>query len=204
MNLEFIKTNKSYFVIGIVAILAILAAFAVGRYTVAAKTITITKTVEVEKEVIKTVVQVVEKRVYIKAVAKDIQKDTTTITKPDGTIETHIVYVDRTKIDTASSQQSSSMSVQTIETIKEIYVDKEKIVEANKDWHLALSIGAGARIIGEVTPQLGFGLRAERRIIGPFFVGLDLSATTNIKVGSTPPLAPPINVIGSLVFGIGF
>jgi hypothetical protein len=187
-------------VIGII-VLALVGAFAAGRYTLSPKVVEVEKQVEVVKEVVRTEVQFVEKRVYIRGEARDVVREVVIIKKPDGTEETRTTETDKTVVKEASSQEASSQVVQVVE--KEKLVEKERIVivEAHKDWHLSLSAGAGARFIGDLTPQLVFGLTAERRIIGPFFMGLNLSTSAGIKPGPSP-LAPPVTVTGSLVFGL--
>lgn len=198
---ETYKTVAKY-----VLIVALLGgSFAAGRYTLAPKTIEVVKTVEVTKEVVKTVIQVVEKKVYVRGETRDVVREVVVIRSPDGTETTKITETDKTKTTEASSQESSSMATSVVYRDREVFVDRLKIVANEKDWHLGINVGAGARFIGApLVPQLTFGARIERRIAGPFFVGLDVAAQVGIVPTAAPALQPPVTVTGSLVLGLGF
>lgn len=199
-----IKANP-YKAVGILlAQLAVLAtAFAFGRYTLPEKIVEKLVTQEVVKEVIKTEIQVVEKKVYVKAQQSDVQTKIVYVEKPDGTKETTTVIVDKTKTDEASSQATVSTEVKVVEKEKLVYVEKLKLVEnAKAQWHLGLRLGAGALIdpTAVSSPLMSFGLQAERRIVGPVWMGV--WADTHLLMLN--PKAPPYTVVGGISVGLEF
>lgn len=196
--------NKKNVIIGVVFIAALGGSFAAGRFTMPAKVVTIEKQVEVIKEVVKTEIQVVEKKVYVRGEDRDVVREVVVIKRPDGTEETRTTETDRSRIIESSSQESSSQSTQVAEREKTVEVEKTKLVEAYKQWHIGVSAGGGARFIGELTPQLVFGVTVERRIVGPFFMGVNVSTGVGIKPGAAPPIGPPVTVTGSLVLALEF
>ena len=184
--------------------LVVLAtAFAFGRYTLPAKVVEKLVTQEVIKEVVKTEIQVVEKKVYVKAQQNDVQTKIVYVERPDGTKETTTVIVDKTKTDEASSQATTSTEVKVVEKEKLVYVEKEKLVEnAKPQWHLGVRAGAGAAIdpTALTVPLMSFGIQAERRIVGPVWLGL----WTDVQLRMLTPQAPPYNVLGGLQVGLEF
>lgn len=200
---QFVQENKGTIIKAVVVLVLLVGAFATGRYTVAPKTVTLTKTETVEKIVTQTQIQYVEKKIYVTKEQKDVQTTTTVVKAPDGTETTTTTTSDKTKIDTASSQEASSQTVTVQYVDKLVEVEKLKIVEARKDWHMSLSVGGGARFIGGTVPQVVFGFQAERRIVGPFFMGLRVDAAAGAQIAA-PYVAPPVTVAGSLVLGLEF
>lgn len=188
--------NKKYIVLAVAFIAVGVGGYAAGRYTTEAKVVETVKTVEVEKEVVKTVVQVVEKKVYVRAQVNDVHQETVTIQKPDGTVETKVTVIDKTRTEEASTQEASSMAVQDVDRTRVVDTDRVKVVDNQAQWHLSLRAGAGVRFIGVLEPQFNVGVQAERRIIGPFFAGL--FAETVFNMGPRPPY----NVMGGLVLGL--
>jgi hypothetical protein len=202
--MSFITENKSTIIKVVIVIALLVGAFAAGRYTLPAKVVEVEKVVEVVKEVVKTEIQVVEKKVYIKGEARDVVREVVIVKAPDGTETTKITETDKTKTVEASTQESSSQATVVKTEDKAVAVERVTVTENPKDWHLSLSVGAGARFIGEMTPEIAFGLTVERRIVGPFFMGLNLAAEAVIAPMATPALQPPVTITGALVFGVEF
>ncbi len=203
-TMDFLSKYKATTIKVLVVIALIAGAFAAGRYTLPAKVIEHTKEVEVLKEVVRTEIQIVEKKVYVRGEDRDIIREVVVIKQPDGTEVTKTTETDRTKIKEASSQETETKATKIVYRDKEVFVEKLKIVENGKDWHLSVSAGAGARFVGTVVPQLVFGATVERRIVGPFFMGLNVSAAAGITPLAATALSPPVTVTGSLVLGLEF
>jgi len=204
MITELLQKNKNI-IVGIVAIVALGGSFAAGRYTLPAKIVETIKTVEIEKQVVHTEYVTVEKLVYVKAVANNVVTNTVVTERPDGTKVTETKTVDLTKTEEASTKEVETAASTETEIVKSKTGDTYKAVEYYRpQWHASISIGAGVRAIGELTPQLAFGAQIERRILGPFFAGLNLSTSVGVRPALSPPLQPPINIIVGLVFGMEF
>ena len=188
-----IKYKYVFIAIGVVAALG--GAFLLGRGTAPIKTVEVTKTVEVEKKVVEVQTQVVEKKIYVKAEAKDIHEVTTEIKKPDGTVITKTEVDDKTKTtedDQSSTQEASS---QLTEDDKEKSTETTKIVDNRKpDWHLALRGGAGLQLNAAPRyPIFDVGLSAERRIVGPFWLGI----YSDVQMSAKP--VPTSFIVGASV-----
>jgi hypothetical protein len=195
MNFNNTKTyvqSHSKLFLTLAALLLLLGAFAAGRYTVATKTITKTETVVQEKVVtqVQTQIQYVEKKVYVTAVKDNVVTKTDTIEHPDGTKETQTTTTDLSQTTTKDTDQASSTAVVTEKVAETEKVDtkSEKIVDSTKpQWILRADLGAGARFVGQLTPTMVVGLGADRRILGPVFMGVWVQTTLNLLAPQTPP-----------------
>lgn len=154
------------------AVAIVAAAFLIGRSSAPTQTIETVKTVEVEKVVTVTEVQVVEKKIYVKDEARDVRRETVTVTQPDGTTIVKEVVEDKTKTKESGTESSSMASSTFTSDEKSASTETLKVVtNAKPDWHLQIRGGAGALIQSpfSVTGDVGIGI--ERRIVGPFFLG---------------------------------
>lgn len=194
----FVSKYKVLFIaIGCLGSLA--GAFLLGRGTAPAKTIEVVKTVEVEKQVVKTEVQVVEKKVYVQVQAKDVHRETVTVKQPDGTVTTTTVYDDKTKTTTEAAQSTSMASLTESDVEKTKSTESTKIVETAKpDWHATLRLGAGATLT-PLRPIGDVGLSIERRIIGPFWLG----AYGGVQIPLIPT-GPPSSFTAGVSAGLEF
>ncbi len=177
------------------------ASFAVGRYTVPVKTIehVVTQTVVQEHVVVQE--RVVTRTVYVKTVAKNVQTDTVVTKKADGTTVTETKTSDTTKVGISDQQASSTEVISNTQESTSTKTDSLKIVDASKpQWHLRVDAGAGARFVGPTVPTLVLGVGVERRIVGPFFMGLWAQTTLNLL----SPQTPPYGVDGGLSLGAEF
>lgn len=143
----------------LLALACIVGAFAVGRYTTPGPDVVIAESIRfVEKRV--------EVKVVEKAKAKIVYRDV--VTKPDGT-----------KIDRSveSSATDTRIATDTV-TARDGASDRKETVSAYKpQWRVGalLGVDAGAIARSPLTPSYSWisaGAFAERRIVGPFFVGL--------------------------------
>jgi len=138
--------NRTQAIIGVVAL---IVAFALGRYTLPAKVITEIKTVEVEKKVndTKTDDQKHEKTVIVDVKAPDgTETKTTTITDDTDT-----------KTDSASSDNTNTTKTDS----------KEVVYNTSK---LTIAALAGANISSLSTPL--YGGSVSKQILGPISVGV--------------------------------
>lgn len=156
----------------VAAVGCVTGAFFTGRSSAPVKTVEVTKTVEVEKKVVETQVQIVEKRIYVKDEARDVHRETVTVQQPDGTVTTTEVVDDKTKTK-ETDDQSSSMASSTFTSEEKLKSSETlKIVDNRKpDWHLQVRGGAGALIQSPLSITGDVGIGVERRIVGPFFLG---------------------------------
>lgn len=151
-------------------------AYLAGRYTTPTKVVekTVEKIQYKDRIVTKTEIQ----KVYVQVQDKDRHKETTTVKTPDGTTTTRVVEDEKTKVTTKDKEQEIKY-VDRIQTVDRI-VEKEKIVTmAKPNWRMGILAGVDVMTaLGRTTqpiPQLGpvtLGLQAERRIVGPFFLGV--------------------------------
>jgi len=121
-----------------------------------------TKTVEKEHIVYKD--KIVEKKIYIKDTTKKDNKTTIRLVtiKPDGTrtIETRIIDKGELVVEQKATK--------TEDKTENLDSSKEKIVESShNDWFLAI----GAKY-GVTTTNTSYGLHINRRIVGPFTLGV--------------------------------
>jgi len=192
---------KAILIVLLIDAVLLALAFASGRYTVPERVVEKIVTQDVEKVVVKTEIQVVEKLVYVKAENRDVRRETTTVVRPDGGTETRVVETDRTRIDEASTQETDKREVQVVEKEKLVYVDKLTIIEKTPaQWHLGLRVGAGASITPGAlpVPLMNLGLQAERRILGPVWMGIFADTQLNLL----SPGTPPYGVVGGISVGL--
>ena len=181
------------------------AAFAVGRQSGPVKTVTKTETVEkvVTQIQVQTQIQtkVVTKTLYIHDLAKNIHEVKTTVKKPDGTTTTTLTYDDLSKSDTRDVVQNQATKdvEKTVEKTVEKFVDTktEKTVDNGKpQWHLGMRLGVGDEFTPGKTSAflVSAGLGAERRILGPIFMGV----WADVHTAAIPFGAAPYTVLGGL------
>ncbi len=179
--------NRRWLVI-VGVVLALAASFGAGRYTTPTKIVEKEKIVTVTVEKVVTVDHVVEQKVYVEVEKAQTHKETVEVKAPDGTITTKIV--EDTKVDTQKTDTDTKVADKTVtdDVQKVNVVEKEKTTtNAKPDWHLRVDVGAGARFVGQLTPTLMLGVGAERRILGPVFMGLWVNTTLNLLAPQTPP-----------------
>lgn len=183
-------------------VLALLAgAFVGGRYSNPGKTVEHVTTQTVVQDHVVTVEKVVTQTVYVKEVAKNVQTDTVVTKKPDGTVVTETKVSDTTKIGVQKHQESSSQSSADVTVNESTKTDSLRVTESGKpQWHLHVQGGAGARFVGTTTPILVLGVGIERRVIGPFYVGIWGQTTLNL----VSPGTPPYEAAGGLSLGFEF
>lgn len=189
------ENQKTGAKIGTAAFL-LAAAFAGGRFTAqgpSVKEVVKTEVVEVEKEVIRYVNVEVEKKVYVKGETRDVVREVVIIKAPDGTETTKITETDKTKTTTASSNEvvKTETRVTERESESESKVDKVVVVDGMKaQWHVGIKIGAGGRLaIPAISPVMQFGVSAERRIVGPLWIGLWVDTQLSLPAPGIPPQA---------------
>lgn len=192
----FIKAHPRVLITILVLVLLVVA-FAAGRQFGPTKVVTKTETVEVQKVVTQVQTQVVTKTVYVHDVAKDVHKVTTTTKKPDGTVTTTTTVDDKSKSETSASSQQ--VAQQTVEKTKDTDIDTKTltITETYKpQWHLGLRLGLGGEFMPGTAPGLivSGGLQAERRILGPVFMGV----WADVHTRAIPFGAAPYTVVGGL------
>jgi hypothetical protein len=176
-----------------IAALAALALFGGGyglaRYLTPNKVVTIDTTKEMEelKKLSQTLTEVVEQnkdfRTQISELKKSIHRETHTLQRPDGNVET--TKVEDINVSQVVKEQEVKFVDREVKTTEIHYVDrvetkevvKEKIVEGRKpDWALTALVGTSAPTKLDLTPPylnpLVVGGVAERRILGPVFVGV--------------------------------
>lgn len=139
----------------IVVVVSIATAFAVGRYTVPQKVLTVTRVVEVEKKLIET--------------DKDTTKDTkiVEIVRPDGTKETTTIINENKKVDQTVVDNKDSSSDAETETEK---TGSPVTINALA----GLDLKSGATV---------FGASVSKPVIGPIAIGL--WGLTNATVGAS-------------------
>ncbi len=184
MNWTVVGKYKWLFaVLGFLA--AVAGSFLLGRYTGPTKTVIKVETQIVEKEVIKVETQYVDKIVYVKTEARDVHTQVVVVKQPDGTETTTTVVDDKTKTNEASTQQTTmASSTQVIDDKSTTEVTSKTIESVRPDWHMALRVGGGLTL--PLQPLLSAGLSAERRIVGPFWVGL----WADVQLGVVPTVTP--------------
>ena len=165
----------------VLGLLLFAAGAAVGRFGTPDKIVFKDKIVEhvVEKIVVQE--HVVEKKIYIQAKKEKVRKETTTTKTPDGTETTKTVEETQTDTDTKENQDKATEKIVYQEKIVEKIVEKEKLVLSKKsDWRIAAGAGVSIPTTFLGKDEIGVpGLRgaviqleADRRIIGPFYLGV--------------------------------
>ena len=139
--------------------------------------------VQVEKQIVveKEVVRIEVVKVKDTQVIERWHREKTEEKKPDGTVITK--EVEDKNIDSIVKEKENSTEVKIVEVEKQIVVEKEVIKEVKvglAQWHV--SVG------GALGPQLDplrlsgtFDVAVERRIVGPFFLGLTANIGTDFQ-----------------------
>jgi hypothetical protein len=214
--LDFLKSHKTWSAVIVVLILMLLS-FAAGRYTVPTKVITTAETKTETKDDTQAATQVSNqastqesvKVVYVYVKDNDIHKETDTIKHPDGTVETKTVYDDKSTTTSHAASQASETTtdVKKIDKTDDTKVDDTsdtkslKVVDYGKpQWHLGLRLGGGVALGTSPTPLLSAGLQAERRILGPVFMGL----WADVHANAIPFFTSPYTVVGGLSLSVEF
>jgi len=205
---DFIKNNK----VATGLVICLPLAFAAGKYTAKIDTKEVIKTVEVTKDkivevkVTEYVDRVVEKVVYVKRTNIDTKKETTTTKLPDGTVTVVVVETDKSKTETASSQETTKDTAVVVNEAKQTDTSKSLTLKSSKEvssqepqWKFTVNAQAGGILGTERKPLVGFGLSAERRILGPFWVGVVASVDLGIALTGVTGVH---SVKGGLVFGV--
>lgn len=133
--------------------------------------------VEYKDKIVEKVVyqQVAKKHEVVKTITKYIER-------PDGTKEKTVEEVSETKEEQQTNSEAQKQTETEVkkEVVTEVKVEKEyKETLAVKNWHVGASVG--------ITPLLTpvYGGQVERRIVGPFFLGLraDTNPSASLVIG---------------------
>ncbi len=136
-------------------LLALLAAFSIGRYSAPVSSKSETKTSD------STIVN--------NDKSKDTKEDehkktrTVTVTKPDGTKKSVTTITDDRSKDTSSTDKSKSSNTKTSD------VTKEETKESSK---LHISALAGSQISFSTLPKPDYGAMVSKDVLGPLNVGV--------------------------------
>jgi len=141
------------------------------------------KVVEVTKEVV-----VVQEKVRVEVVKV---KDTQVVerwhrekkTFPDGTI----TEVEDKNIDSIVNEKENTVEVKIVEVTKEVVVEKlvDRVIKIDPvlaQWRVGATGGAQFLFSEFPMPTPVFGVEAERRLAGPFWIGLGGSLNTKLNV----------------------
>jgi len=175
---EFAGKSWPYLVVGLVAL---LSGAAIG-WALKPDVVRVeerVKTVEVEKQVV-----VVQESVRVEVVKV---KDTQVVERwhrektqsPDGTIK----EVEDKNIDTLVHEKENNVEVKVVEVEKQVVVEKTltktiKIDPVLPNWHIGVTGGVQIPVILPVV-----GVEVERRIAGPFWLGVYGNANTQFNAG---------------------
>lgn len=161
------------------------------------------KVVEVVKEVVVTQEKVRVEVVHVKdtTVVERWHREKTEEKKPDGTVVTK--EVEDRNIDSVVKERENSTEVKVVEVVKEVVVNRDVVVEkviepVLPQWMVGLGVGAAPRFDNLASTPIMLSVSAKRRILGPFFLGLQLQAgspVTGFQVTNTTAL-----VTGDLEF----
>jgi hypothetical protein len=134
------------------------------------------KVVEVAKEVVvvKEVVRVEVVRVKDTQVVDRWRREKTEVQDPDGTVTKK--EVEERNIDTVVKEKETKAEVKIVEVIKEVVVEREKIVERTVEpvlpkWHAGVLAGVAPRFDQPLATPVMVGLEVERRLAGPVWLG---------------------------------
>ncbi len=149
----------------ILATIALLVSFAVGRYTVPEK-------IRTEKQIVE-----VEKKTETKESEANRNKHKETkvveVVKPDGTKETTTTTTEDTQTDKKTNQQDNTQSTNTTTETKEVTFGTQKTT---------LAFMAGARLsLDAQTPILG--AQVYKPVLGP--IGIGVWYLTNQTIGAS-------------------
>lgn len=155
------------------------------------------KVVEVEKQVVvaKEVVRVEVVRVKDTQIVDRWRREKTETQTPDGTLTKR--EVEERNIDTVVKEKETKAEVKVVEVVKEVVVDREKVVEKRiepvlPNWHAGALVGAAPRFDQPLATPVMVGLEVERRVAGPVWLGgwaiggspvVGGFALTNVAVG---------------------
>lgn len=131
-----------------------------------------------------------------KAVAKNVETDTTTTKFPDGRITVVERVVDRTKIE-AKSAETKIVIQERIKTVEVVKVEThEKLTLRRPDWLLGVQAGASvpgllfgrpleASVIPGLPRALTVSLSLERRLFAGVYGGLRVDSRGTVMAGLT-------------------
>jgi hypothetical protein len=135
-----------------VAAIVVLASFMVGRYTVPTKTVTKTE--------VKTVTNTEENKKVDTQQDKDVI--VTETDKPDGTkviVTDHVDRVNTESVDVKNTQTATDSKSSTVTT------------NDKYNWNVAALAGVNSAD-SLFNKQIGYGAIVQRKIIGPFYLGV--------------------------------
>jgi len=134
------------------------------------------KVVEVEKQIVvqHETVRVEVVRIKDTTVVERWHREKTETKSPDGTVV--LKEVEDKNIDSIVKEKENNTEVKVVEVIKEVVVEKvvvqERVVTPMlAQWHLGVLIGTAPRFDSPTDTPLLLGVEAERRIVGPVFLG---------------------------------
>ena len=137
------------------------------------------KTVEVEKQVV-----VVQEKVKVEVVkVKDTQVVERYRRERNQSADGAFREVEERNIDSVITEKVTKTEVKVVEVEKQVVVEKEvqKLVKVDpvvKDWHVGVMGGTEL-----LAPVPVFGAEVERRIAGPFWLGIWGNANTHLSRG---------------------
>ncbi len=182
-SLGFYRNNKAWIIPIGVGVVMFAAGFSSGRFALPAKVVVTEKIKEVIKEVvvekIKTEVKIV--KVYVENKAERIHRVVTEEKRPDGTeIKTTNEDINT---DTVVHENTNTTEIKyvdrVVEKLVEKMVEKEKLVLNQPNWHVGAGVGVAIPYyLGQGSPGVPglegvvISAQVERKIIGPFFLGL--------------------------------
>lgn len=166
----------------IVILLVFLLGFGTAFYTHPAKIVEHTKIQTVTKTDIQYKDRIVTQKVYVQAEKKHTHTETTTVKKPDGTAETKVVTDENVDESKSNNTNTTDNKQEVVTQVVTQTITKDKLVLNQPDWRLGAGVGYSFATLGGA-PQIGLpgmkGLvvqvQADRRILGPVFVGLSLN-----------------------------
>lgn len=169
---------KSQWPLLAVAVVCLLAGIGIGWGCKPAvvETKEVTKDVIVEKKVVdeEAVQTEVEKRVKEITAQMDSHQVVVVVTKPDGSKTETTTTDTHSKNDTKDTTDQTKTQIVTV--VKEVQVDHTVTVEKTvtpvlAQWHVSILAGVAPRFDAPSTTPIMIGVEAERRIVGPVFVG---------------------------------
>lgn len=137
----------------IASILALVTAYAFGRYSAPTKVVTETKIVEVDKKT--------DSKSTDKNVKKNKKTTTTVTTHPDGTKEETTVVEENYDADSSTKEKSKDEAKTTSE-------DKKEVIRSGGITRVSAMFGFNG-LSGDLRP--GYGLHVTRSLLGPINVG---------------------------------
>lgn len=173
-------------------LLALAAAFGVGRFLspekVVEKVVEVERAVEVvrESELEAVVEELAEEIRTLKSqltdVKKSIHRETRTVQHPSGMVET--VKVEDINVSKVVKEQEIKYVDREVKTVEVHYVDrvvekeveklveKERLVTSRPDWRVSPMVGVSSTSDGWVKGNVTYGGMVERRIIGGVSIGV--------------------------------